>query len=158
MHIKTIFGFLALCGLLAGCSGGPKGRWSVDYSNATTSPSQMMYGTYTDTSRHRMAVILPTTGEAGATGRAIRSSVEMAVLSSGADNLNVTFYDSARGTEAINEALNSDPEVIVGPLFAHDARTVRDLKSSSLPVLSFTSDATAVGNGVMTMALMYDNK
>lgn len=157
MHIKTIFGFLALCGLLAGCSGGPKGRWSVDYSNATTSPSQMMYGTYTDTSRHRMAVILPTTGEAGATGRAIRSSVEMAVLSSGADNLNVTFYDSARGTEAINEALNSDPEVIVGPLFAHDARTVRDLKSSSLPVLSFTSDATAVGNGVMTMALMPSN-
>ncbi len=155
MHIKNIFGCLALCGLLAACGGGT-GRWSVEQNDATTAPAAM-YGTYTDSSSHHMAVLLPTTGDAAATGRAIRSSVEMSVLESGAENLNVSFFDSARGVDAVNEALNSDPDIIVGPLFANDARMVRELKSSGLPVLSFTSDATAVGNGVMTMALMPTN-
>jgi len=155
MHIKNIFIFLALGGLLAACGGGA-GRWSVEQNDATTAPAAM-YGTYTDSSSHRMAVLLPSSGDAGATGRAIRSSVEMAVLESGAENLNVSFFDSARGVDAINDALNSDPEIIVGPLFANDARTVRELKASGLPVLSFTSDATAVGDGVMTMALMPTN-
>ena len=157
MHIKNILGFLGLVALLAGCGGGPRGRWSVDESGAMTTPNIMQYGTYSDSSAHRMAVILPTTGDAAATGRAIRTSVEMAVLESGADNLDVSFFDSARGVSAINEALYSSPDVIVGPLFANDARALRELKSSSLPVLSFTSDATAVGDGVMTMALMPTN-
>ena len=157
MHIKNIFGILTICGLLAACGGGVGGgRWSIDETSVTTTPATM-YGTFTDSSSHRMAVLLPTSGDAAATGRAIRTSVEMAVLSAGADNLNVSFFDSARGIDAVNDALNSDPEVIVGPLFASDARTLRDLKSSGLPVLSFTSDATAVGDGVMTMALMPTN-
>ena len=156
MHIKNIFGFLALTGLLAGCGGGFGGRWSVEQNDATTTPASM-YGTFTDSANHRMAVLLPTTGDAAATGRAIRTSVEMAVLSTGAENLNVSFFDSARGADAINEALNSNPDVIVGPVFANDARMVRELKPSGLPVLSFTSDATAVGDGVMTMALMPTN-
>ena len=156
MHIKNIFVCLVLCGLLAGCSGGVGGRWSVEQPNATSAPSTM-YGTFTDSSSHRMAVLLPTSGDAAVTGQAIRTSVEIAVLESGADNLNVSFFDSARGIESVNEALNSDPDVVIGPLFANDARLVRDLKTSSLPVLSFTSDATAVGDGVMTMALMPTN-
>ena len=156
MHIKNILRFLALCGLLTGCAGGVGGRWSVEQNDATTAPAAM-YGTFTDASSHRMSVILPTTGDAAATGRTIRTSVEMAVLESGGENLSVSFFDSVRGVDAINEALNSNPDIIIGPLFANDARTLRELKSSSLPVLSFTSDATAVGNGVMTMALMPTN-
>lgn len=157
MYIKRIFGFLALCGLLAGCAGGPRGRWSVDYNDATTVPATMQYGSYSDSGNHRVAVLLPTSGDAAATGRAIRTSVEMATLSTGANNLDVAFFDSARGADAINEALASEPEVIIGPLFANDARMVRAAKPYGLPVLSFTSDATAIGDGVMTMALMPTN-
>ena len=156
MYIKTIFRFMAICALLVGC-GGPRGRWSVDNQVATTTPAQMMYGTYEDSSSHRMAVLLPMSGDAVAAGRSIRTSVEMAVLGAGADNLNVSFFDTANGVDAVNDALSSDPEVVIGPLFANDARAVRDAKSSDLPVLSFTSDATALGNGVMTMALMPTN-
>ena len=157
MYIKRIFGFLALCGLLAGCAGGPRGRWSVDYNDATTTPASMMYGAYNDAANHRVAVILPTSGDAAAAGRAIRTSVEMATLSTGADNLSVSFFDSARGADAINDALASNPEIIIGPLFANDARMLRESKPYDLPVLSFTSDATAIGDGVMTMALMPTN-
>ena len=147
---------MALSALLAGCAG-PHGKWSVDQTNATTTPATMMYGSYADSESRRMAVILPTSGDAAASGRAIRTSVEMAVLTTGADNLNVSFFDSARGADAIDEALKFDPDVIVGPLFASDARMLQNAKSSDLPVLSFTSDATAVGDGVMTMALMPTN-
>ncbi len=157
MHIKTIFGFLVLCGLLAGCAGGPRGKWSAEQTDAISSPAAMMYGTYADSANHRMAVILPTTGDAAATGRAIRTSVEMATLATGAENLSVSFFDSARGVDAINEALIMNPEIIIGPLFAHDARLIRESKPYDLPVLSFTSDATAIGDGVMTMALMPTN-
>ena len=156
MHIKMIFRFVALCVVLAGCSGS-HGKWSVESNDATTTPTQMMYGTYDGDENHRMAVLLPMTGDAAASGRAIRSSVEMAVLTTGADNLTVSFFDTENGIEAINDALESNPEVIVGPLFANDARMLRKEKSSGLPVLSFTSDSTAVGDGVMTMALMPTN-
>ena len=156
MYIKTILRILAIGVLLTGCAG-QGGRWSVDSTDATTMPAAMQYGTYSDPSNHRVAVLLPVSGDAAATGRAIRSSVEMAVLSSGADNLDVSFFDSARGSDAVREALQSNPEIIVGPLFASDARMVRDIKSSNLPVLSFTSDATAIGDGVMTVALMPTN-
>lgn len=157
MHIKTIFGFVALCGLLAGCAGGPRGKWSANQSGALTAPATLMYGSYSDMGNHRIAVILPTSGDAAATGRAIRTSVEMATLATGVKNLDVSFFDSARGTDAINEALASNPEIVIGPLFANDARMLRESKPYDLPALSFTSDATAVGNGVMTMALMPTN-
>ena len=156
MHIKSILRFMVLSALLSGCAG-PSGKWSIEQTDATTTPATMMYGTYADTENRRVAVILPESGDAAASGRAIRTSVEMAVLAAGLDNLNVSFFDSADGPSAIDEALKSDPDVIVGPLFANDVRTLRDAKPSDLPVLSFTSDATAIGNGVMTMALMPTN-
>lgn len=157
MHIKTIFKLLALGGLLAGCGGNMGGRWSIDQTTATGAPATLMYGKYEGPNSHRMAVLLPASGDMAITGQMIRSSVEMAVLESGAENLDVSFFDSARGADAIDDALRSNPEIIVGPLFANDARMVREMKSSGLPVLSFTSDATAVGDGVMTVALMPTN-
>ena len=156
MHIKTFFRLFALCLVLAGC-GVPGGRWSIDDNGATTMPAAMQYGTYEDDVNHRMAVLLPMTGDASTVGRGIRTSVEMATLALNADNLTVSFFDSALGADAISDALASNPDVIVGPLFAADVRALRDAKSSSLPVLSFTSDATAVGDGVMTMNLMPTN-
>lgn len=156
MHIKTILKFMVIGAILTGC-GGPRGEWSIDQTDATTTPTAMMYGSYSGDESHRVAVLLPTSGDAAETGRAIRTSVEMAVLGAGADNLNVSFFDSARGAESIDEALKSDPDVIIGPLFASDARALRSAKPFDLPALSFTSDATAVGDGVMTMALMPTN-
>ena len=156
MHIKIIFRFIILGAVLAGCTT-PSGRWSVSDESATGLPAAMQYGTYDGPENHRMAVILPMTGDAASSGRAIQTAVEMATLSAGAENLTVSFFDSTRGADAIHDALATNPEIIVGPLFANDARMLRNKKSSGLPVLSFTSDATAIGDGVMTMNLMPTN-
>ena len=157
MYIKTFLRFIALSVFLAGCAG-TGGHWTVENPDATTSPAQM-YGTYNDADfgSRRMAVLLPMSGDSATTGRAIRTSVEMSVLATGAEKLSVSFFDTERGADAIQDALDSNPDVIVGPLFANDVRILRDAKPSSLPVLAFTSDATAVGDGVMTLALMPTN-
>ena len=147
---------------LAGCSSMTKGTWSVDYkATATGDPSAMQYGVYNttaDADSRRIAVLLPLSGDYAALGREIRAAVEMATLTAGASNLSVSFYDTATDANgAINAALYTNPDVIIGPVFADQARSLRMAKPETIPALSFTSDATAVGNGVMTMALMPTN-
>lgn len=167
INIKRFFGLVALL-VAAGC-GMPQDDWYGEYRLLETgAPDQMQYGEFSidpalpdninaaDT--RRMAVLLPMSGASAQTGRAIRASIETAILQRGPQNLAVAFYDTGTNpTDAINKALAGNPEIIVGPLFARNARAVRDVKPANLPVLSFTSDATAVGNGVMTMALMPTN-
>ena len=166
MYIKKILAFFSVI-FIAGCGGTQQTNWFSEYGTLDVgTPINMMYGTTNETigtpsdnfvgaTPHRMAVLLPLTGENAEIGRAIRASVETAVLENAPQNLSVSFYDTADDLDtAISDALGGNPSVIVGPLFANDARALRDAKPAQTPVLSFTSDATAVGNGVMTMALM----
>ncbi len=171
MHMNRIFKFLAVL-FIAGCASdtAPKIDWFNEYGTLETgSPIQMQYGspdmqpgTPTDNLLgapvHRMAVMLPLTGNAAQTGRAIRTGIEAAVLQSAPQNLSVAFYDTASDmATTIEDVLTTNPEIIIGPVFAADAHTLRDTKPGALPVLSFTSNATALGKGVMTMALMPTN-
>ncbi len=169
MSINKFFGICSVLFTLSGCVSTPDGKWRVEYDNADAgTPAQMQYGTAVDiisasdnmtpTAARHMAVLLPLSGNGASAGRAIRTSIEMAVLQRAPQNLAVTFYDSAAdGGAEITRALQTMPDIIIGPLFAGDARAVRTAKPEQMPVLSFTSDATAVGNGVMTMALMPTN-
>lgn len=166
MYINRFFGFCLIGALLAGCATTPNKTdtshdWSAEYGTYTTGePIAMQYGTYTadDNDTHKIAVMLPTSGSRAGIGKQIRTSIETAILQSGQKNLSVDFYDTSENiTDTINTALASNPEVIIGPLFANNARILRESKPENIPVLSFTSDATAVGNGVMTMNLMPTN-
>ena len=170
MYINRFFRYLGLISLLSGCAttDKPDVDWFAEYDAMTAgAPRHTLYGRPSDgygtsdkagDTAHTMAVLLPLSGDNAPVGHTIRTSVETAILQSGAKNLSVSFYDSADNLgDNINTILSSDPEIIVGPVFANDARIVRDAKSINLPVLSFTSDATAIGNGVMTMALMPTN-
>mgnify|MGYP004515604699 CR=1 FL=1 len=160
MFMNRFFGLLATTLALVGCTATPQNRdWMSEYGTDTAgAPAQVQYGGFSamDENTHRVAVLLPLTGENAAAGRAIRTSVEMAILQSAPQNMSVAFYDTVRDG-AINDALAENPEIIIGPVFAADARTIRETKPLETPVLSFTSDATAVGDGVMTMALMPTN-
>lgn len=168
MYIRNFLKISALILAVSGCATEkPSGPWFSEYGTMTAhTPGYMnagnLYGsqpsTVTAPSSRRMAVLLPLSGDNADTGRAIRSSIEIAVLQSAPENLSVAFYDTARGaTNAINTALATNPEVIVGPLFAADSRTLRAMKPSTLPAISFTSDSSAIGNGVMTISLMPTN-
>lgn len=162
MSMNRILGFLLIATGLAACAQTTKKEWFSEYGTMDVSaPATMQYGAYEDidtATQHRMAVLLPLSGNAAPVGRAIRSSVEIATMQRAPENLSVTFYDTAENADtAITRALGENPEIIVGPVFANDARMLRAAKPETMPVLSFTSDATAIGDGVMTMALMPTN-
>jgi len=151
--------------ILAGCAGsGSKRDWNAEYTNVPTgTPVQMQYGSYysaydsADT-KHSIAVLLPTTGNAASAGREIRNAIELAGLQHSLSQLNINFYDTApNATTAINDALADEPEIIIGPLFSADAQMLRITKPDDMPAISFTSDANAVGDGVLTVALMPTN-
>ena len=153
MYMKRIFRFLALLTITGCATETPQqSPWFNEYGTMETGiPIQMQYGSPdmqpgspTDNLLgapvHRMAVMLPLTGDAAATGKSIRTSIETAVLQNAPRNLSVTFYDTATNiSDTINEVLLDNPEVIIGPIFAEEVRTLRDNKPEILPVLSFTS-------------------
>lgn len=168
MHIiKRIFQFACISAILAGCSGGPRQtKWYSEYDNGPVSaPATLQYGTFasdmygSSDSDKKIAVLLPTSGSHAAVGKTIRPGIEAAIMRFAPNGLNVRFYDIGNQniTTTIQSVLNDDPDVIVGPVFAENAKILRDMKSSSIPALAFTSDFSAVGNGVISMALMPTN-
>lgn len=159
--LTTLFTVL----ILAGCATeSPKRDWNAEYTNAPTgTPIQMQYGSYysahenTDI-QHTIAVLLPLSGQASGPGREIANAMELALLQHSLSQLTVKFYDTAKNpSETINLALSEKPDIIVGPLFSSDTQLLRTTKPIDLPVISFTSNANSVGDGVMTIALMPTN-
>ena len=168
MHIiKHLFEIACISAILAGCGGGVRQtRWHSEYDNEPISaPSVLQYGTFasdmygSSDNDKNIAVLLPTSGMHAEIGKTIRTGIEAAVMRFAPNGLNVNFYDT--GTEnvtaTIQSALNENPEIIIGPVFAENARILRDIKPSDIPALAFTSDFSAVGNGVISMALMPTN-
>lgn len=168
MYMNKVFGFLAVL-ILSACAGDPTTRtdWYGEYGTLETgAPIELLYGSpdmqpgdptdnFVGAQTHNIAVMLPLSGDAANTGRAIRSAIEIATLQSAPQNLSVTFYDTSNDINtSVTEVLATNPEIIIGPVFSDDVRALRDAKPENIPVLSFTSDATALGDGVMTMALL----
>ena len=95
-------------------------------------------------------------GEAKNIGNNIKTSIETAFLRKPKQSIKVSFYDVSgkNSKNAIYSALSSNPDIIIGPLFAEDAKTLRNAKASKTPAISFTSDVNALGDGVMTINLI----
>lgn len=120
--------------------------------------SSSLYGYDEDGPKANIAVLLPMSGPTKSIGNGIKTSIETALLRRPMENIKVSFYDlsgeKSRRDLVIRDALNNDPDIIIGPLFAEDAIALRDAKPSHTPVLSFTSDVNALGNNVITMNLI----
>ena len=166
MYINRFFTYLITTLVLSGCTGNltSDNEWSVSDDTIVGRPSNLehgrfasMYGTISDET-HQIAVLLPLTGATASAGKAIRTAVETAVLENGTQNISVSFYDTAPDIKTtISNALATNPDVIIGPLFAKDAQDLRKSKPYDTPAISFTSDASAVGDGVLSVALMPNN-
>lgn len=176
MFIKRFLGLSVLLLTLVGCvKPGENRDWNADYGTMPTgAPAQIQSGLYyaeydmygrpdnfygqAPAELKNVSVLLPMSGPNSAVGKSISRSVEMAFLKNRYSNVSVTFYDltgnKAEKQGVIFNALATNPDVVIGPIFAEDARLVRDMKPETLPVLTFSSDTSAIGNGVMTTALI----
>ena len=77
--------------LLAGCKMIPKGP--PEKAPPTTGPSADVLPA--DTTRHRVALLVPLTGSNAAVGQSIANAATMALLDTNAQNLRVTTYDTS---------------------------------------------------------------
>ena len=120
--------------------------------------SSNLYGSDDSGPKANIAVLLPMNGPTKKVGNSIKTSIETAFLRKPKENIRVSFYDlsgeKSRRDLVIRDALNTNPDIIIGPLFAEDANTLRDAKPSKTPVISFTSDVDALGDNVLTMNLI----
>lgn len=149
--------------LLAGCG---TNRSIKQTQIATSNPTDIgneytyssLYGVDNDGPSANIAVLLPTSGNTKSIGDGIKTSIETALLRKPKQNISVSFYDlsgdKSKRDQIIHSALSTNPDIIIGPLFAEDVVTLHNEKSPKTPVISFTSDVTALGDNVMTMNLI----
>ena len=107
----------------------------------------------TDTARHRIALLVPTTGSNGAVGRSLANAATMALLDTSAENLRITTYDTATGAEtAAARAIADGNKLILGPLLREDvAPVLAQARPAKVPLISFSNDSSIAARDVFVM-------
>jgi branched-chain amino acid transport system substrate-binding protein len=102
-----------------------------------------------DGQRHRVALIIPLTGEDGGIGSSIANAANLALLDSGDRSIRLLTYDSSTGAAAAAErAIAEGAELILGPLLAEDVRAVSPIaRRADVPVIAFSNDSSVAGGG-----------
>jgi ABC-type branched-subunit amino acid transport system substrate-binding protein len=110
-------------------------------------------GIPTDTERHRVALLVPLTGTNAGVGQSLANATQLALLDSRNERVRITTYDTATGAGlAAQRALADGNQLILGPLLADDVRAVTPIAHrAGVPVVSFSNDSTAAGNGAYLM-------
>ena len=107
----------------------------------------------TDTERHRVALLVPTSGSNAQVGQSIANAATMALLDTKANNLRVTTYDTATNpSEAAQRAVRDGNRLILGPLLSSDIALVRAVAGpAKVPLISFSNDETVATRNIFVM-------
>lgn len=118
-----------------------------------TAPAPVGPGLPTDTMRHRVALLVPTTGANAGVGQSIANATTLALLDTNAENIRITTYDTSKGAAyAADRAIADGNKLILGPLTAEDVRIAAPIaRNANVPVISFSNDTSVAGNGVFLM-------
>ena len=136
--------------VLAGCQVVPK---TADVPTAgTPTPEPSATALPTD-NLHRVALLVPLTGQNGDVGQSIANATTMAILDTGAENLRITTYDTSQGPQAAaRRAIADGNKLILGPLLGSNVVSVRaEAGPANVPIISFSNDTSVAGPGVFVM-------
>jgi branched-chain amino acid transport system substrate-binding protein len=147
---------LALAGaalLAAGCNVIPKSDVSTAPPPPSPAPEPSATALPTDSGRHRIALLVPMSGETGPVGQAIANATTMALLDTNADNLRITTYDTSAGlADAARQAIADGNKLILGPLTADAVPFVQAAaRAASVPVITFSNDNAVASADVLVM-------
>ena len=135
--------------LLAGCKVIPKGP-----QGTPPPPEKPSAGTLpADQQRHRVALLVPTSGPNAGVGQALANAATMALLDTNAANLRITTYDTATGpSAAASRAIADGNRLILGPLLGDDVFAVAAIaRPAKVPIISFSNDANVAGRDTFIM-------
>ena len=87
----------------------------------------------------------------------------MALEDTNNPNMQVRFYDTKSSSEgasnAFSDALNNDAQIVFGPLMSEEVSAISyHAKSKGIPVISFSTSANVLGNGIYTLGLLTDEQ
>ncbi|HWU03058.1 MAG TPA: penicillin-binding protein activator [Novosphingobium sp.] len=107
----------------------------------------------TDTGRHRVALLVPTSGPNAAAGQSLANAATMALMDLNATDLRITTYDTGGGAAAAAaHAVAEGNRLILGPLLGEEAHDVAAVaQRSHIPVISFSNDAQVAGDDLFVM-------
>ncbi|MEL7446284.1 MAG: penicillin-binding protein activator, partial [Pseudomonadota bacterium] len=156
---RSIFSFrgLAVAGLavlIGGCSIVPKGETVTSAPEVSTpAPEPSATALPTDATRHRVALLVPMSGQTGAVGQSIANATTMALLDTNASNLRITTYDTATGAgAAATKAIADGNKLILGPLLAENVPAVQAAaRRGDVPLISFSNDTSVASADVFIM-------
>ncbi|MFX4220084.1 MAG: penicillin-binding protein activator [Thalassobaculum sp.] len=107
----------------------------------------------------KVALLVPLSGRAAEVGKALRNAAELALFDIADDAFTLAFYDTASSPQtaeqAARNAISEGADLIVGPLFSELAKAVGPVaRASGVPVLAFSNDRSAAGDGVWILGLL----
>jgi ABC-type branched-subunit amino acid transport system substrate-binding protein len=120
---------------------------------AQVQPQRVEPGIPVDVARHRVALLVPLSGQNAGVGQSLANATQMALLDTKNERVRITTYDTNGGAAAAaQKALADGNRLILGPLLAEDVRVVAPIAHrAGVPVVSFSNDSTAAGNGAYVM-------
>ncbi|WP_417520133.1 penicillin-binding protein activator [Minwuia sp.] len=106
----------------------------------------------------RVAVLLPLSGIAAGAGDIMLKAAQLAVFDSGEKRLMLMPHDTKstpEGAIAAAEAADADgAQLVLGPLFGDHVQPVAQVMApKNIPVLAFSNDQSAAGNGAAILGL-----
>ncbi len=106
-----------------------------------------------DEARHRVALLVPLSGDNADAGRSIANATTMALLDTGADNLRITTYDTATNARsAAARAVADGNKLILGPLMRNQVGDVlAAARPANVPLLTFSNDLSVAQRDVFVM-------
>lgn len=154
---RRAFVLAGVTALLSACQVIPK-TTTVETGPApdTTTPSADALPT--DETRHRVALLVPMSGDNGAVGSSIANASTMALLDTGADNLRITTYDTTQGArEAARKAVADGNKLILGPLLGDEvSQVLAETRTARVPLIAFSNDPSVAAPDVFVLGNIPD--
>ena len=155
-NLKRILAVGLGSALLAGCAvipGGDVARPDTGGPVVSGPAAPDMTVLPQDEERHRVALLVPMSGNNSEVGQSIANATTMALLDTGAENLRITTYDTGQGAaEAARQAMADGNRLILGPLQRDNVGAVLAVaRANSVPLITFSNDTTVARNDVFVM-------
>ena len=167
-----LFGALALIALVGACQQVPPPRIEAKPSQpipaappppaAPTGPAPGSFEALFPPAATRSgtaAVLVPLTGPQAGLGTALLNAAQLALFELGDDSFTMMAFDT-RGTpegaeQAARQALTRQADIVIGPLLSAEVRAAAQVtRAAHVPMLAFTTDRTAAGDGVYLVSFL----
>ena len=100
---------------------------------------------------HRIAILVPLTGPNAPVGISLANAASLALVDTNKQGIRLSSYDTAAlgAAGAANRALADGAQLILGPLLASDAATIKSIvEPKGITMLSFSNDSAIAGGDV----------